>query len=171
MTQNLNYNLNLDHQIPWVQQILREIQQNLTLEEQILHIPSSTFSFNGLLLKKPDPLYEEAIILSGEIQLTYHTPCIRCLVPTQKNLIAPVSVCFLSDQFEKSPEFEETATYFLGDSDKDLFFYKKKEIHLEPFFKEMVYLEMDDLPLHDEACLGLCQICGVNLNEETCSHS
>ena len=34
-----------------------------------------------------------------------------------------------------------------------------------------VYMELPYIVLCDEDCKGLCQVCGCNLNEETCSCS
>jgi len=40
---------------------------------------------------------------------------------------------------------------------------------LTELLRQDIMLSLPGQPLHDENCLGLCPVCGVNLNEQECS--
>ena len=44
-------------------------------------------------------------------------------------------------------------------------------INLGPFLRDEIILSVPIKPLCSEKCMGLCPICGVNLNKTTCEHS
>ena len=44
-------------------------------------------------------------------------------------------------------------------------------INLGPFLNDEIILSIPMKPLCSEECMGLCPICGVNLNKTTCAHS
>jgi len=44
-------------------------------------------------------------------------------------------------------------------------------INLGPFLRDEIILSISLKPLCSEECMGLCSICGANLNNTTCEHS
>jgi uncharacterized protein len=44
-------------------------------------------------------------------------------------------------------------------------------INLGPFLRDEIILSIPMKPLCNEECMGLCPICGVNLNKTACAHS
>ncbi len=44
-------------------------------------------------------------------------------------------------------------------------------INLGPFLRDEIILSVPMKPLCGEECMGLCPICGINLNKKTCAHS
>lgn len=45
------------------------------------------------------------------------------------------------------------------------------KINLKPRVHDAILLGMPQFPICSEDCLGLCPICGINLNKEKCAHS
>ncbi len=170
LAQDVNYDLNLSMDIPWVKHLIESLHEELLSDEKDHYLPKAHFSFQGKLVRNLDSLYEDQVLLHGQLQLSYHTSCVRCLIPMPVDLEVEVAACFLAEEFQSSPELEEADTFFVEDGEKELYFFAKKEINLEDFFRETLYLHIEPIPVHDEDCKGLCQACGVNLNTEQCPH-
>ena len=98
------------------------------------------------------------IVASGTVQASAIATCSRCLEPFPLVIDADVEGFYvLPGREDEIPEEQETEP-ILGEGTVDLF----------PALLAALTLEAPFAPLHDEACAGLCPVCGCNLNEETC---
>ncbi len=121
------------------------------------------------LLGKVD-LYIRAVKSGRNVELTLEATyklkltCARCL-----------------DEFERN--FRESETYYIkigkepfaaekSLKERDIFthFIETDEIDIIPFVREIVILSVPMKPLCKPDCKGLCPVCGVNWNYETCEH-
>ncbi|MCK9276339.1 MAG: DUF177 domain-containing protein [Syntrophales bacterium] len=105
------------------------------------------------------------VAIKGEIVVDAVTQCSRCLdsVPMNiesevMNIAAPAAGT--STWAEKELEREEL----------DLLYYENDTIDMEPLIFEQMLLLFPIKTLCDENCRGLCPVCGINLNRETCNH-
>ena len=55
------------------------------------------------------------------------------------------------------------------DDDLNVSFYKDDQIDLGEVMREQFYLALPMKPLCREDCRGLCPVCGVNRNRESCT--
>ena len=104
--------------------------------------------------------------LVGSIATTLELPCGRCLEP----FTLPVDASFdlryqphAANTGEGEREIEE--------DDLSTAFYEDETIDLGQLMREQFYLALPMKPLCGEQCLGLCTMCGTNLNRETCTCS
>ena len=97
--------------------------------------------------------------LSGGLQVR----CDRCLAPYHEEL-RTVFELFLSLSLEKT----DTPDIELMEEDMEVNFIGGEEINLDEIIREQVYLALPMKSLCKENCLGLCPICGSNLNEGNC---
>ena len=102
--------------------------------------------------------------LVGSLATTLELPCGRCLEP----FTLPVDASFdlryqphAANTGEGEREIEE--------DDLSTAFYENETIDLGQLMREQFYLALPMKPLCREDCLGLCTLCGTNLNRETCS--
>jgi uncharacterized protein len=102
--------------------------------------------------------------LVGNVRTTLELPCGRCLEP----FTLPVDASFdlryqphAANSGEGEREIEE--------DDLSTAFYENETIDLGELMREQFYLALPMKPLCGENCLGLCTLCGTNLNRETCS--
>ena len=91
------------------------------------------------------------VVARGEVVAPWEGDCRRCLVTVGGELRASVL-----EVFERSPDPEQTYP-LMGD-----------ELDLEPLARDAVLLELPLAPLCKEGCLGLCPLCGTDLNEGGC---
>ena len=96
----------------------------------------------------------EGVYISGQLKTATAVSCVRCLVDT----LAPVSV-----------SLDELLYYPASTAPpKELVIGEDGTIDLTPLIRELTILELPIHPLCKPDCLGLCQECGVNLNEKEC---
>lgn len=93
--------------------------------------------------------------LSGEVDML----CSRCLTEVNSKLNIPFAETF---KWLKQPILPE-------DEGEELIYIKDEIVDLIPYVEENFVLHLPDSVLCKADCLGLCQKCGQNLNEGTCS--
>lgn len=95
--------------------------------------------------------------LSGTAETNVLYRCSRCLVDVQEHISAD-----LHEMFSHSPLTKEQ-------EEADVAFVQGDEIELDAFVEQAVLLAMSPKPLCKNDCAGLCVLCGVNRNEQTCA--
>jgi uncharacterized protein len=96
----------------------------------------------------------EGIYLSGVLNSTLDINCVRCLEDSKIAISLQ-----LDDLFYYPPYTAPEGEYVVGE---DGF------IDLAPLVRELALLEMPIQPVCKPDCLGLCVVCGQNLNEADC---
>lgn len=101
--------------------------------------------------------------------------CVRCLAQFEESLSLPFgaqfhkpsNVAFTSSVKGKGSKAQEI---LFGENmpDEDVYPISGNDIDLLPAIREHVILAAPLQPLCKEDCLGLCQTCGINLNESKC---
>lgn len=126
-----------------------------------------------------DRVNERDIVARGGLQLPVEADCRRCLTPVKLDLPVDFTLDFVNADLVRdlapasSDEDEDTGEDEVGGSfaadEADQVAYTGKELDLAPVVREQVLLALPMDALCSEDCKGLCQICGGNLNEKTCS--
>jgi uncharacterized protein len=115
--------------------------------------------------------------LVGHVQTTLECACSRCLeafpVPVEARfdlLYLPASESLAAGGAGRKDEDDEGGTEVRED-DIGVTFYQDDTIDLGEVMREQFYLALPMKPLCREDCQGLCAVCGVNRNRETCQCS
>jgi DUF177 domain-containing protein len=101
--------------------------------------------------------------LAGRVATTLELPCSRCLEPFAWPVQADFSLRYQPHsanlgEGEREIEEDDLATAF----------YENDEIDLGQLMREQFYLALPMKPLCRDGCLGLCPVCGTNLNRGNC---
>jgi uncharacterized protein len=105
------------------------------------------------------------IFVKGTIKTNIEIPCSRCT----ERFVLPLTPEF---RFSLIPVLQEYTTPYekeLLREDLDTEFYEGETIDLGKIIQNQVLLTTPIKPLCQEDCQGLCPICGINRNQETCS--
>ncbi|MDQ6419299.1 DUF177 domain-containing protein [Paenibacillus sp. LHD-117] len=104
------------------------------------------------------------ITVEGEMSADLELACSRCLEPTKEHTVIP-----FYEQFK--PATSDTPGDEESDEEEDDEFVEVAgdKLDLKPYLEESLLLFMPFAPLCAKDCKGLCQVCGQNLNEHTCS--
>ncbi len=106
--------------------------------------------------------------------------CVRCLrifeedifLECHANFSQPAPTAPLADsskKLKKKSRRHVEAIDETEDQDIDMYPITESEIDLLPALREDLILGTPPHPLCQESCAGLCQVCGVNLNDDVCS--
>jgi uncharacterized protein len=106
---------------------------------------------------------QEKVRLVGRLQTTLELDCSRCLEAYQVPLDTRFDVLFLPATANTGAADQE-----MGEDDVGVSYYKDDVIDLAEVMREQVYLAMPMKPLCRDDCRGLCPLCGINRNRDTC---
>jgi uncharacterized protein len=125
-------------------------------DQAVLKGPST---LNAHLTRKADK-----VRVTGNVDVSVEINCGRCLAPISINLEQGFDLFYVPPA--RTGEEKE-----LADDDLAVAFYHDQVIDLDDIVREQVELSLPMSRLCSEACKGLCQQCGANLNEQQCSCS
>jgi len=111
----------------------------------------------------------DVIEVTGHLTTRVTSPCGRCLMPVIDPLNIPVTLCYagLGDDGELDVKEEvELESQELG-----LILFSGPELDLRPDLEQEIIMALPQQPLCKESCMGLCPVCGCNLNQENCNCS
>ena len=102
--------------------------------------------------------------LVGRVQTTLELPCGRCL----DAFTMPVDQTF---DLRYQPHALNTGEgeRELEEDDLTTAFYEHDQIDLDHLMREQFHLSLPMKPLCSDGCHGLCPVCGINLNRDTCA--
>ena len=101
--------------------------------------------------------------LLGRMQTTVELSCCRCLESYDKPVDLAVDLRYFPQRVNhREGEFE------VLDDDLSTGFYREDQIDLGQLVREQLQLAAPMKPLCREECLGLCPMCGINRNAESC---
>jgi len=94
----------------------------------------------------------DGIVVVGDIHVPWHGVCRRCLRELSEETVSEV------DELYQTVVTDPDAFEIVGD-----------QLDLLPMVRELAMLDSPLSPLCRPDCKGLCPICGIDLNEGTCS--
>lgn len=92
-------------------------------------------------------------LVRGKADAIVRLICDRCLETFDAEISAEICQRYSSDPNEK---------------DEEIYPIRSHEIDLEDVVTEAIVLSIPMKWLHDENCKGICKVCGVNLNKQSC---
>lgn len=102
--------------------------------------------------------------VTGRVATTLRLACSRCLEPFDIPVDATFDALFLPAASNTGDDEQEVADEDLGVS-----FYRDEVLDLGDLMREQFYLALPMKPLCQPDCNGLCPVCGINRNRETCT--
>jgi uncharacterized protein len=93
----------------------------------------------------------DGVLATGAVEAQWRAECRRCLVDLSGQVRGEFQELF-------EPDAREGETYPL----------RHEHIDLEPLARETLLLELPLAPLCQQDCRGLCPVCGVDRNRDTC---
>jgi uncharacterized protein len=102
--------------------------------------------------------------VTGRLATTLQLGCSRCLEPFDVHVDVSFDALFLPAASNTGEGEQEVA-----DEDLGVAFYKDDTLDLGDLMREQFYLALPMKPLCQPDCKGLCPVCGINRNRETCT--
>lgn len=114
----------------------------------------------------------EGVCVKGTLSGTIVRVCVRCLSEYQEEVVLPCLGLFQSDQSEKqsSTIVLDEESYDLGlDEIEETYQCHDNYIELDVMLREQIILLTPIQRICQPDCRGLCQHCGINFNQSTCT--
>lgn len=123
----------------------------------------------------------EKVRLQGRLTATLEVACSRCLEALGVPIDLPLDLLFLPATPAagtahgravapgKNARDDEDDGEPVSDDDLGVSFYRDDVLDLGEIVREQFYLALPMKPLCREDCRGLCPVCGINRNRETCT--
>jgi uncharacterized protein len=117
---------------------------------------------------------ERRVLFHGSTVAELSVPCGRCLAPTAVKVPVEFDLTYVPAD-DTGPEEDagddrggghQGGSFEPRAADEET--YSSKTIDLDPAVREQVLLALPGYPVCQEACKGLCSVCGANLNERDC---
>lgn len=99
----------------------------------------------------------QGLLVQGDFSGNVSIECVRCLAETSQPLHTHFSELFAFNN--------------RGTDESELILPEDGNIDLEPLVREYMLIEIPIRPLCRDDCLGLCPICGGDLNAEPHEHA
>ena len=112
-----------------------------------------------------NPLGGGEMYLQGEFSPTLVMECARCLREMPVPLELRLGTLLRYDPAVTVPHLEE------AESGEEVLVFGDPDLDLSAYLAETALLAAPLTVLHAPDCLGLCQVCGHDLNEGPCEHS
>ncbi len=112
------------------------------------------------------------LLIEGHVQTRVALPCSRCLVYFEEPVEAPISEQFTLETRTVGPHGRQGQTLVEEDENPDAGkLFEGHLFNLTELLRQGITLALPSQPLHDQACKGLCDMCGKDLNEGHCACS
>lgn len=105
----------------------------------------------------------EEVVATGTLSGTVGLTCSRCLKDFLKEILTPFTVVYRPASELKGDERHE-----LKSDELETGFYKDDELDIKELLAEQMLLSIPVKPLCGDSCMGICPMCGVELNETEC---
>jgi len=105
------------------------------------------------------------LLFRGQVRGQLELRCSRCAEPFRYGFDAPLEL--LLEPFPETGEPREPGIE-LDPEELELGRYAGEELDFEPVLRDHLLLSWPMAPCCAEGCLGLCPVCGENLNREAC---
>lgn len=108
----------------------------------------------------------DALLVDGFVCFLAEVECSRCLRLSALNLAVP-----FNRVYRRAPQDQPGAPGQSEDDEADVISGDAQTVDISTAVREAIILEAPMKPLCTEGCLGLCPVCGRNLNDDRCDCS
>lgn len=139
----------LDQETDWVQDFLKEMNENATEKTPEAYLEETSILITGTIEKKNKPDMGEFLLATGVIQADYVTECVRTLKPMTVELDVPFKVCFIDESLATSELFAEIDETYVENDVYELYFYSKRTVEFQEMLHEQIFLNYNQYPVLD----------------------
>ena len=149
LTVNTPYDYEFDQQTDWIKEMLFELNEHATDKTPEEWQKETSLVAFGEITKKDKPDMGEFLLVTGTIEATYATECVRTLKPMKKDLDVPFKVCFLDQALAETEMFKDLDETYVENEVYEIYFYDKRTIDFQAMIHEQIFLHLDLYPILD----------------------
>ena len=144
------------------------LEFNLNLTNDQIHIDHSACDLNNQvnINAKLDRINKD-VYLSGCVKAELQLICSRCLGRSIFFVNAKLFTHFVPKEFIETPYTERE----IQKEDLETEYYSENQINISNSVRDAILLDLPMVGLCKDSCLGLCDLCGKDLNNGPCNCS
>lgn len=153
---------------PWLHKVMDKITQDFDKDE----FPANCEKLEVDIKYKRDleDICGEYLWVEGKAQGSYYANCIRCLTNVPMSFECEFKGAYINSRLENNDDFVDLDEVWINSQLADLHFHVKGKANIRDIVSENVFLAVNQYPVCNESCKGLCHTCGVDLNKVDCGH-
>ena len=130
----------VDDSTDWVQSLLDELNENLDKDE-LASIEEDLFlKFEGTILKKDSPKFNQYALVDGNLSACFGTLCVQTGEPMADTLDFEVSAVVLADFCEEKFEFQDETSLYIDGKEWELYYHENNIFSLKEILHEFIHL-------------------------------
>jgi hypothetical protein len=131
----------------WVSDILKELNENADSKDPEQFLEETSIEIRLDLTKKFKNELSEYFLVSGEIEASYMTKCVKTLKDMPQSIIVDMKACFVDLSLEGNEQFKDQTETFIDNDLYELYFYSERKISLKEPINELIYLNINQYPI------------------------
>jgi uncharacterized metal-binding protein YceD (DUF177 family) len=139
----------LDQETDWVQEFLKEMNENATEKSPEAYLAETSIFISGTIEKKNKTDMGEFLLVQGTIEVDYVTECVRTLKPMTAQLDVPFKVVFIDEALATSELFAELDETYVENDVYEIYFYTKRTVDFQEMLHEQIFLNYNQYPVLD----------------------
>lgn len=146
---NSRLNFKLDKKQNWLKDILLEMNENAKDRTPEEWLNETEITLELELMKCFKGEIGEYLLVTGHLEASYATECVRTLKPMKENLTADFKSCFAPEALLSSEEYAETGEIWTDNHTWELYGYERHHVELFEMVREQAYLNYNYYPRID----------------------
>ncbi len=142
---DLVYDIDADQSQDWILELLKELNENSSLDETE-YLPKSTLNITGSLKKINVPTFQDVGLLTYKFSAKYLTQSVQDLKIIEQELEYEASLCFIHENFQNDEAYKEETELYLAGQMYELYFMKKGKASVKEAVHEQTFLNFNFYP-------------------------
>lgn len=146
---NNTLEFDFDQETDWVREMLLELNENATEKKPQDWLPETSLVVFGELTKKNKADLGEFLTVTGTIEATYATECVRTLKTMKVDLDVNFRVAFIDRSLAETELFKDLDETYVDNDVYEIYFYDNRTIDFQEMIHEQIFLHVNQYPVLD----------------------
>lgn len=147
---NKEFDITLDKNTVWVSDVLKELNENADSKDPEKLLEETSVEIRLRLVKKFKNELSEYFLITGEIEASYITKCVKTLKDMHESIFVDMKACFVDLSLEDNDQFKDQTETFIDNDLYELYFYSERKISLKEPINELIYLNINQYPILED---------------------
>lgn len=141
----------LDKSTPWVETLLRELNENATDKTPEAWLPETNLNLSLELIRKYKNETGEYLLVTGHITASYMTEDVKTLQTMKVDLDFPLKAVFLEESQLTKDEYADADDAWIDNDTYTIYSFKKNTVDMSEMIHEQLVLNQPAYPTLDTA--------------------
>jgi hypothetical protein len=141
------YKFALTKQTPWVEELLRELNENAVEGTPEENLVTTELNIHVKARRKKSIELGEYLSVSVSVKSNYLTRCVRSMSPMTDEVETTFDACFIAEKWKSDPMYHDQTEIYADGKMQELYFFDSADIaDLKEVCHEQIYLCVNPFP-------------------------